>query len=350
MFNRAANFLRNVFRQQQVDRDLDAELRSYVDALADEKTRSGMSRELAEREARIELEGAEQVKERVREERSGALMQGAMQDVRYAGRMLVKNPGFSFAAILALALGIGANTAIFSVVNSVLLKPLPYQDPERLVVLLHGAHNPVAPANYLDWRAQNHVFSEIGAAEFWTPNLADEDRPEHLWALKLTPSMFPVLGVEPLLGRTFAASEDVAGRDHEVVLSYRIWQRRFGGDPNVLGRAIKLNGEPYTIIGVMPKSFRFAPFWATKAELWAPMAFGDRTASRNGNSLRIFARLKPGVTLEQARSEMANITAQLERQFPGSIATSTCMTCESTWWATFVRRCWFCWVRWDLSC
>jgi len=130
--------------------------------------------------------------------------------------------------------------------------------------------------------------------------------------------MFPVLGVQPLLGRTFTSDEDTEGRDHQVVLSYRIWQRRFAADPNVLGRNIKLNGEPYTIIGVMPKSFRFAPFWATKAEIWAPMSFGERATSRKGNSLRLFARRKPGVTLDQARAEMANITAQLERQFPGS--------------------------------
>jgi putative ABC transport system permease protein len=318
MLTRMASFLRNVFRRRQVDNDLDAEVRSYLNLLTEEKMQSGMNREQADRAARLELEGVEQVKERVRDARSGALWHGMLQDARYAARMLVKNPAFSCAAILALALGVGANTAIFSVVNAVLLRPLPYHEPDRLVVLLHGANNPVAPANYLDWRQQNHVFSETGAAEFWTPNLADEDRPEHLWAMKLTPSMFPVLGVEPLLGRTFAADEDNPGRDQEVVLSYRIWQRRFGGDPGILGRIIKLNGKPYAIIGVMPKSFRFAPFWATKAELWAPMAFGDRAASRTGNSLRVFARLRPGVTIDQARAEMGNITARLEQQFPGS--------------------------------
>jgi len=176
----------------------------------------------------------------------------------------------------------------------------------------------VAPANYLDWRDQNHVFESMGAAEYWTPNLADENRPEHLYGLKLSPSMFPLLGVQPLMGRTFQSGEDVEGRDHEIVLSYRLWQRQFAGDPNILGRTLKLNGEQYNVIGVMPPSFRFAPFWATKAELWVPLSLGNRATSRKGSSLRIFARLKAGVSLQQAQAEMATITARLDQQFPGS--------------------------------
>ena len=317
-FHRIASFWRNVFQQPKQDRDLDAELRAHIDLLVHEKMVSGMSESEARRHATIEFEGVEQVKEQVRDIRAGSVFTGWMQDIRYAFRMMRKNPGFTVAAVVALALGIGANTAIFSVVNTVLLRPLPYEDPDRLVFVAHNQSNPVAPANYIDWRQQNHVFSEMGAAELWSPNLADNDRPEHLRGLKLTASMFPVLGVQPLLGRVFTAEEDVPGRDHEVVLSYRIWQRRFAADPNVLGRTIKLNGELYNIIGVMPKSFQFAPFWATKAELWAPMAFGERAASRRGNSLRVFARLKPGVSLQQARAEMGTITGRLEQQFPGS--------------------------------
>ncbi|HET9696724.1 MAG TPA: ABC transporter permease, partial [Terriglobales bacterium] len=226
-----ASWCRNVFSQQRIDADLDEEVRSFAGLLADEKMQNGTSPDNARRQAILEMDGMENVKEQVRDARTGSLFTGWMQDLRYALRMFKKNPGFSIAAIVALALGIGANTAIFSVVNSVLLRPLPYSDPDNLVVILHGENNPVAPANYLDWRSQNHVFSDMGAAEFWTPNLADEDRPEHLFALKMTPSMFPVLGVQPLLGRTFTAGEDTEGRDREVVLSYRIWQRRYAGDP-----------------------------------------------------------------------------------------------------------------------
>lgn len=241
-------------------------------------------------------------------------MHTLIADCRYSLRTLAKNPGFTLVAVVALALGIGANTAIFSVVDAVLLRPLPYADPDRLVVVLHDGRNPVAPANFLDWRSQNRSFERIGAAEYWTPNLAGVDPPEKLWALRLTSDILPLLGVQPILGRMFQAEED----EHQVVLSHRLWQRRFGGDPQILGRALTLNGEVYTVVGVMPSEFRFAPFWATKAELWAPLALGPRATSRGGNSLRVFARLKPGVSLEQSVAEMAAITGNLEKVHPGT--------------------------------
>ena len=240
------------------------------------------------------------------------------QDLRYALRQLRKSPGFTVVAALALALGIGANTAIFSVVNAVLLRPLPYQDSDRLVTILHEYDHPVAPGNVLDWRAQNHVFEDIGVAENWTANLSGDERAESVNALHVSTNLFPLLGVRPLLGRFFLTDEEQQGKEHEVILSYRLWQRRFGGDEGIVGRSIKLQGEPYTVVGVMPKGFQFAPFWATKAELWAPLALGPRLTSREVNSLRAFARMKPGVTLEQARTEMATITARLEQQFPGT--------------------------------
>lgn len=318
MFTRARSFFRNLFRQQQVDTDLDEELRSFVDMVAEDKVKSGIDRKRAHREALVQTEGLEQVKEQVRDSRAGSFTGGILRDIHYAVRMLRKNPGFTAVAIIALALGIGANTAIFSVVNSVLLRPLPYREPDRLVTVLHQVSNPVSPANYFDWRDQNHVFESLGAAEFWTPNLAADDRPEHLFALKLTPSMFPLLGIDPLLGRTFHAEEDVEGRDRVVVLGYRFWQRRFAANPEVLGKTLKLNGKPFTVIGVMPQGFRFAPFWATKAEIWVPLSLGKAATNRNAQSLRIFGRLKPGVSIDQARAEMTTIAARLEQQFPGS--------------------------------
>ncbi len=215
-----------------------------------------------------------------------------------ACRQLRRNPGFTAVAVLTLALGIGANTAIFSVVNAVLLRPLAYQDAERLVVILHYGTSPVAPANFVDWRNQNHVFERMGAAEFWTPNLTGIEKPEQISGLHVTSDILPLLGVQPLMGRMFLPEEDQRGREHEIVLSFRLWQQRFGGDPHP-GQTMTLDGAKYTVIGVMPRDFRFAPFWGDEGRaVGAVTRFADRIADRNGNSLRVFARLKPDVTLE----------------------------------------------------
>ncbi len=241
-----------------------------------------------------------------------------LHNLRYAARTLRKNPGFTAVAIITLALGIGANTAIFSVVNAVLLRPLPYKDDGRLVVILHKGRNPVSPANFLDWRSQSQVFTQMGAAEYWTPNLTGSSNPEKLWALHVSPEIFSILGVQPLLGRLFLPEEQNAGKEHEVVLSYALWQSHFGGNEEVVGRSVALSGENYTVVGVMPREFKFAPFWATKSELWAPLVLGPRLADRNGNALRVFARLKTGATIESAQAEMNAITGGLEREFPGT--------------------------------
>jgi predicted permease len=245
-------------------------------------------------------------------------LQHLARDLRYAARGLRRTPVFTAVAVLTVALGIGANTALFTVVNAVLLRPLPYRDPGGLVTVLHTGANPVAPANYADWRDQSHSFEAMAAAEYWSPNLTGSDPPEHLNGLHLTANLLPMLGIPPALGRVFVSGEDREGAEHEVVLSYRLWQRRFAGDPRVLGQAIRLNNEAYTVVGVMPREFQFAPFWATRAELWAPLALGGRIHSRDANSLRIFARLAPGVTLAAARSEMALTSARLEARFPGT--------------------------------
>jgi len=250
--------------------------------------------------------------------RRGSWLADLSGDLRYAIRMLRKNPGFAAVVILTLALGIGANTAIFSVVNTVLLRPLPYKADDQLVVILKYGTGPISPANFVDYRAQATSFGAMGAAEYWTPNLTDVDQPEHVMALRLTADVLPLLGVEPALGRVFTAGEDAPGRERVAVISDGLWRRRFGADPQVIGRSIRLDGAPFMVIGVMPPSFAFAPFWATKAELWAPLALGPRAASRGGQSLRVFARLAPGVGLERARAEVDAITAQLERQFPGT--------------------------------
>src|SRR5215216_1932369 len=245
-------------------------------------------------------------------------MDRLIQDLRYGVRALLKNRGFTLVALLALALGIGANTAIFSVVNAVLLRPLPYHDADRIMTVLYEGRIPVAPAEYLDWREQSEVFEHVAAAQYWQPSLTGEDRPEQLWALHLSADMFNLLGVNPSAGRTFHSDEDQPGSEHVVVLSHRLWQRKFGGDPTIVGRAITLDGASYEVIGIMPPEFSFAPFWATRAELWAPLNLAPRMNDRGGSSLRVFARLKPGVTREQAQAEMAAINQRLEQQYPDS--------------------------------
>ncbi len=241
-----------------------------------------------------------------------------LRDIQFAVRSLSRTPAFTLAAALALALGIGATTAILSVVNGVLLRPLPYTDSDRLMVILNGNDNPVSAANFLDWRGQTRSFTDLAAAEYWTPNLTGSDDPEQINALHLTAGMLPMLGVRPLLGRVFTASEDVVGAAHVAVMGYGLWQRQFAGDSSIVGRTISLSGAPYTIVGVMPASFQFAPFWATHAELWAPLAIDKSSAKRSGNSLRVFGRLRPGVTEQQARADLAAVTSRLEQQFPGT--------------------------------
>jgi len=239
------------------------------------------------------------------------------QDLRYSLRNLAKSPLFTAVALLTLALGIGANTAIFSVVNAVLLRALPYADPDRLVTFIREGHSGQSSANFLDWKRDNHAFENMGAVEGWSPNLTGIDKPEQVSAMHITSDVFPVLGVKPIMGRTFTPDEDHVGKDREVVLSYGFWQRLFGGSKDVLGRTVEFNGEPYTVIGVMPSNFRFAfPSWANRTEVWGPLPVNPE--DRVVNSKRLFARLKPGVSLEQARAEMATITARLEKQFPGT--------------------------------
>jgi putative ABC transport system permease protein len=308
----------NLFRRRAAERELAREIASHLALIEDDFARRGMPPAEAKLAARRAYGGVEQAKELHRDARSFAWIEQRFQDLRYGARNLLRTPGFTAVAVVALALGIGANTAIFGVVNAVLLRPLAYRDADRLVTILHDGAAPVAAANYIDWRGQNRSFEAVAAAEYWSPNLTNSNPPEHLTGLRLSQNLFPMLGVEPMLGRWFAAGEDQVGSDREVILGYRLWQRRFGGDRGAVGRPVTLNGESYTVVGVMPAEFKFAPFWATRAELWAPLALGDRVNQRSGRSLRIFARLKRGVSVAQAQADMAAVSARLERQYPGT--------------------------------
>jgi putative ABC transport system permease protein len=247
-------------------------------------------------------------------------MQTFWQDLRYGARMLRKRPGFTAIAVITLALGIGANTAIFSVVNGVLLRPLDYAEPQQIVTLLNHGRGPVSAANFLDFRANNQSFSQLAAAEAWGGTLANQDRPEMISGLRMGDGLFELLGVQPLLGRALQPEDFQPNRDHVLVLSHKLWQRAFGGDPGILGQSLSLSGESYTVVGVMPPKFQFPPFWSTRAEMWAPLDLSSRATSRGGNSLRVFGRLKAGVTLARAQAEITAMNAQLAEAYPDANA------------------------------
>ena len=307
-----------MLRRSRMEREMDEEMRFHIEAHAADLVSHGVPQHEALRRARLQFGGMEMTKEECRDAVGVSFLETLLQDLRHGLRSLLRTPAFTVVTVVVLALGIGANTAIFSVVDAVLLRPLAYRDSARLVTILMNGDDPVSVANYIDWSDQSHSFAAMGAADYWSPNLTGVDSPEHIAGLKVTQGLLPMLGVEPLLGRLFVDGEDKEGADREVILSYRLWQRRFSSDRNVLGKPIILDGNAYIVVGVMPQGFQFAPFWATRSELWVPNAFGARIHNRGGNSLRIFARLKDGVSLQQARAEMAGITQRLERQFPGT--------------------------------
>ncbi|HZS04924.1 MAG TPA: ABC transporter permease [Blastocatellia bacterium] len=249
-------------------------------------------------------------------------MKTLWQDVRYGLRVLIKNPGFTLVTVLALALGIGANTAIFTVVNAVLLRPLPYQQPERLVWawgnFAQSSRAAVSPPDFIDYRDQNRSFSHFAAFTVGgesAANLTGAGEPERIPSALVTTGFFQTFGVNPLLGRAFLPDEDQAGHDHAVVLSYGLWQRRFGGDRNIIGRELAIDGENYAVVGVMPPGFQYPP----RAEMWAPLGFyHPGMKARGAHFLRPVARLKPGVTREQAQADFDLIAGRLEQQYPNT--------------------------------
>jgi putative ABC transport system permease protein len=252
----------------------------------------------------------------------GVEMDTLVQDVRYGFRMMWKNPGITLIAVLALALGVGANTAIFSVVNGVLIKPLPYQDPERLVRLT--GESPQVPGmsiaypDLLDWREQNHVFTQLAGTQFNSYNLTGVDDPERLQGRAVNAEFFDVLGIKPAMGRSFVAEEDRPGANRVCMVSHGLWQRRFGSDPNFIGKTLALNGETYTVIGVLPQSYRYG----TPTDIFVTLGLeGTSEMMRDrGNHPGIYAvgRLKPGVSLEQALADMKAIAQHLGEQYPKS--------------------------------
>ncbi|HEX4546005.1 MAG TPA: ABC transporter permease, partial [Candidatus Acidoferrum sp.] len=312
--------LGGLFQKKRSDREFSAEVESHLQLHIEDNLGAGMSAAEARRNALIKLGGVEQTKVLLRERRGLPMAEIVVQDTRSALRTLRSNPGFTTLVVLTLALGIGANTAIFTVVNAVLLRPLPYPERDRLVMVWERSpkspqvHNVIAPADFLDWRAQNHVFDQMSAIGWGVGTLTGQGEPESLVGRQVSAPFFGMLGAQPALGRTFTEEDDRPGSDHVVVISDRLWKRHFGGDPAVLGRPITLDGRPFTIVGVMPRDFRFL---SEGGDYWIPVALDPAVDYRaRGRSMRAIAKLRSGVTLKQAQKEMDGIAARLSQQYP----------------------------------
>jgi len=306
-FSRLASI---VFSRHRHEREFSAEIENHLQMHLEDNLRAGMSPERARREALMKLGGVEQTKESYRERRSLPVLETLAQDVRYALRTLRKNPGFALVAVLTLALGIGANSAIFSLVNGIVLRPLPFANPDRLVGMT--AYYPKGPFVVMRDRSQTmDIVANTDGTEF---NLTGVEVPVRLLGTEVSGNWFHVLGVRPEMGRVFQDGEDQPGKDAVVILSYTLWQRRFGADPYIIGKAITLEGISRQVVGVMPASFRFP---SPQTQLWVPLHLDPRVSGDYwGNSyMPLLARLRPGATLAQARNDLAALRPQILAAF-----------------------------------
>ena len=317
LWRRVRGWLRAIATRSRAEREMDAELRFHVEAYAEDLVRTAVPRDEAMRRARLEFGGVEQAEEVSRDARRVNVVHAVLQDLRLGARVLRKNPGFTTIAMITLALGIGANTAIFSVVNAILLRPLPYAKPTQLVRLWESEpswgyfRNVVNPFNFMDWRDNAKSFQSMAAIQVSMTNLNAQGQPIAVQGMQVSPEFFSVLETPPILGRTFTADDGIAGHDKVVILSYALWQEQFGGERGVIGQKMEVDGVPCTVIGVMPRDFSFPN---VKAEVWGPLTLARTDDWKDGRYLTVVARLKPGVTLEQAQQDMervANITAKL---------------------------------------
>jgi predicted permease len=312
--------LAGIFPNQQREQELTEELNSHLEMHIEDNLRAGMTPEKARRDAILKLGGVETTKQAYRERDTIPLLENLLRDLRFAFRQLGKNPGFTWTAILMLALGIGASVAIFAFVDAALIKPLPYRSPSQLVdvtesVALFGRANLSYP-DYLDWKRLNKVFSSMDIHTRTGYLLNTQTGIEPIRGLRVSDGFFRTLGVTPVLGRDFYAGEDLPQAPRTVILSYSTWQRRFGGRKNVIGETVTLSGVPNTIIGVLPEDFQFALRGET--EFWATFhASGECDLRRSCHGLLGVGRLKDGVSVQTALADMKSIAAQLEKQYPG---------------------------------
>ncbi|MBA3560894.1 MAG: ABC transporter permease, partial [Gemmatimonadaceae bacterium] len=330
--------LRRYFRlprwgAERVKEDVDSELQFHLEMRTGELVASGMTSEAARKEALRQFGDLDYTKRYCRsiderqeaQDRRGAWLDALRQDARYAWRQLGRSPGFTTVAVLTLALGIGANTAIFTAVDGVLLKPLPYADADRLVALWQhnraedGERDDVSPANFLDWRERSRSFENIAAAEPFGFDYIGPEGPETFRVWLVTDGFFRIMRTPALVGRTFAEEEYTAGREQVVVLGYGLWQRRFGGDSSVVGRTLVLDGQPRTVVGVMPPAFNFPTDFPEPKEMWAPKVFSERERQIRGRAyLTVAGRLGPGSTLDHARTELSSIATELSTEYPAT--------------------------------
>jgi putative ABC transport system permease protein len=322
---------RGLASKPTVERELDDEVHFHLDRQIEQNIAAGMSPEQARYRALQSFGGAEQMKEECRDARGTRFLEDFVQDFRFGLRMLRKSPGFAAVAVLTLALGIGANTAIFSVVNAVLLRPLPFKDADRLVAIwennrkISDPRYPLAPANLADLRRESSAFDDV-AHYFSFPLgflLSADGETERLQGCAVSPNLFPMLGVSPAAGRTFLSGDAEPSQNPVAILSYGFWRRRFGGDPGILGRSVRLDSQSYTIVGVMPAGFAF-PF--KDSDVWVPATFAgtvfpqNQWTTRSVHYLVGIGRLKQGVRPEQAHAELGAIAQRLQQAYPESNA------------------------------
>ncbi len=312
-------WLRRLFRKEKTEKQLDSELRFHMEQQAADYVDAGMDPDQARRQAQIEFGGMEGVKEECRESRRVHMVETLLQDVRYGLRMLRKSPGFTLITVLTLALGMGANTTMFSTMDALLIHPLSFPDLERLVAVSEtlphsvSGSETVAPADYLDWTKQTDVFDGVAAYQSWGSDLTGVGEPEHIEGARVSSSFFPTIGIRTALGRTFTPDEQQPGRDQVAVISYGLWQNRFSGDPRAMDASINLNGVPYRVVGVMPQDFSFPK----ATQVWAPLPLSaDFVQERERQSVLTLARLKPAISPTQAQAQMNTIAARLEQLYP----------------------------------
>ena len=317
--------IRATLRNEPPDLEFQAEIKEHVRSLADRYCRQGMTPEAAMLAARRQFGNTAALQEDRRAMRTLPAIEMLRADTAYAVRILRQNPGFAAAAVLTLALGIGANTAIFSICNAVLFRPLPYADPERIVALWERLSNgnlmTVAPANFADWRGQSRSFSGIAAVNSLGFILSGQGDPARLLGAAVSSNFFSLLGTHFPLGRNFLPEEDRPGRNRVAILSNRIWQQRFGADRDITGRQIRLNDSLYTVVGVLPANFQFgtnaSDFAGTsQPDIWVPIALDPEKLQRGTHPLRVVAKLKPGVNLAQGQAELDVIAANLATLYP----------------------------------
>jgi putative ABC transport system permease protein len=318
MKHRWISWFHNSSRRTEVDDDLDAEINAHVQLLTDEKMAGGVAPELARREALLETGGVEQVKAKVREVRTGLWLEQLLQDLRYGLRMLAKSPGFASLAVLTLALGIGANTAMFSVVHAVLLQPIPFTDPSRVVAVwqrqANGEDNVFSTPNFLEWKRQPGATAAMAAFIPEGRTLGTRDGVERITGWRASWEMFPLLGVVPSLGRAFSAEEDRPGGANIVLLSNAFWKTRFQSDAKILGSKIDLDSEPFTVIGVMPPGFHISS--TNTEQFWRPLQLQTQdtaAASRSVHWIFALTRLEPGSSIRTAQAQIAAVAARLRR-------------------------------------